>query len=262
MEEDSYYYFHPSIRNIKVKSTHATDIYLLQTREDLRHLFCPRIIHPHIKEVARKESTSPCSSARLTTLTSPAGPPCPPSAPHSVCKGPPVNIPTLNLIKSFEKMVPDVYDDGAGQPDHQIRPPLRRLGVQRPAAERNRDLLAGGFGRTSLLLLLLLVLTRTGHPKPPSHPSDRQTDKTRLTRAERRGRDSIPRRPALTNALADPDPGSPSTTTNTGARSSSWTFNIGEGPTCGPPTWSGQGHERGGGTPSTSPTASCRCWGG
>ncbi|KAL2004751.1 hypothetical protein VTN00DRAFT_3279 [Thermoascus crustaceus] len=39
-----------------------------------------------------------------------------PALSTALCKGPPVNIPTLDLIKSFEKMVPDVYDDGAGNP--------------------------------------------------------------------------------------------------------------------------------------------------
>lgn len=34
----------------------------------------------------------------------------------SACQGPPVNGNTLNLLKSFEKMAPNAYDDGYGNP--------------------------------------------------------------------------------------------------------------------------------------------------
>lgn len=34
----------------------------------------------------------------------------------AACTGPPVNIPTLDLLKGFETMQPDPYDDGFGNP--------------------------------------------------------------------------------------------------------------------------------------------------
>lgn len=34
----------------------------------------------------------------------------------AACTGPPVNIPTLNILKGFETMQPDAYDDGFGNP--------------------------------------------------------------------------------------------------------------------------------------------------
>lgn len=34
----------------------------------------------------------------------------------AACTGPPANIPTLDLLKGFETMQPDPYDDGFGNP--------------------------------------------------------------------------------------------------------------------------------------------------
>lgn len=34
----------------------------------------------------------------------------------AACTGPPVNIPTLDLLKGFETLQPDAYDDGFGNP--------------------------------------------------------------------------------------------------------------------------------------------------
>lgn len=39
-----------------------------------------------------------------------------PALAAAACKGPPVNENTLNLLKSFEKLVPNPYDDGYGNP--------------------------------------------------------------------------------------------------------------------------------------------------